>query len=762
MAEYSVLGRGVVRTDARDKVTGRAKYASDVHLPGMLTAKVLRSPFAHARILSIDTSRAERLPGVKMVATGRDIPPVRYGKWMLDRTALALGKVRHIGEPVAAVAAVDKETAEEAIELIRVEYEEIPAVFDPLEAMKPGAPIVHEDLDGYQPLPPQRLSQGNILIQASLKHGDMERGWREAFLIHEDCYSTQPVYHGLMEPHEAVAAVDSGGRATVWSPSKAPFELRRALASIVGLPVSQVRVISTTGGGDFGSRGSPSVEPICMLLAQRTSLPVRMSLTVEEEFVGSYYREAATVTLKVGVKEDGTLVALQGRIVFDTGAYSDVLGHIGGATGHLAGLYDIPNFDVEGCVVYTNNTPRGQCRAPRTPQPIFALESHMDAVARKLGMDPMDFRLKNAVEDGDNLPGRGLLRNAGLKQTLHAVADYLRKEKGASAPFRGWGIACGERTLTPVAQAGPASSAYVRVNEDGTATLFSGISEVGGGQWTAMSQIVAEVLGIPFEHVSVVSGDTELVPHEGGTGGSLTTGRVGTSVRLAAEDARGQLLRLAALRLKVREEELEIGRGQVYAKGTPETAISVADLATAALTSPGGSILGTGRHLREKWVASLAEAKGMVDSAHYCTHAACVEVDAETGQVRVLKYFACHDVGFAINPLLVEGQIEGGVVFGLGYALTEEVINQRGRVLNPSFMDYHLPTAPGLPRIEYATISVPSGLGPFGVKGIGEPPTVPVAPAIANAVYDAVGVRIKDLPLTAEKVLKALKGKTLP
>jgi CO/xanthine dehydrogenase Mo-binding subunit len=499
-----------------------------------------------------------------------------------------------------------------------------------------------------------------------------------------------------------------------------------------------------------------------MLLAQKASLPVRMALTLQEEFVGSFYREAADVTLKVGVKKDGTLVALHGRIVYDTGAYSDVLGHIGGATAHLVGLYNIPNFDVEGCVVYTNNTPRGQNRAPRTPQPIFALESHMDAVARKLGMDPLEFHLKNAVEDGDNLPGRGLLRNAGLKKSLHTVADYLHREKGVRAPLRGWGIACGERTLSPVAQAGAASSAYVRVNEDGTATLFSGISEVGGGQWTAMSQIVAEVLGIPFEHVAVVVGDTELTPPEGGTGGSLTTGRVGTSLRLAAEDARGQLFRLAAQRLSVREEDLEIGGGQVYAKGAPETAIPIADLATAALTSPGGSILGTGSHLREKWVAALADAKGVVDSAHYCTHAACVEVDVETGQVRVLKYFACHDVGFAINPRLVEGQIEGGVVYGLGYALTEEVLTQRGRVLNPSFMDYLLPTATSVPRIQYATISVPSGYGPFGVKGIGEPPTVPVAPAIANAVYDAVGVRIKDLPITPEKILKALRGKTLP
>jgi CO/xanthine dehydrogenase Mo-binding subunit len=277
-----------------------------------------------------------------------------------------------------------------------------------------------------------------------------------------------------------------------------------------------------------------------------------------------------------------------------------------------------------------------------------------------------------------------------------------------------------------------------------------------------MSQIVAEVLGIPFERVSVVAGDTELVPHEGGTGGSLTTGRVGTTVRLAAEDARSQLLRLASHKLGVKEGNLETGRGKVYEKGTPEPGISIADLATTALASPTGPILGTGRKLREEWVAALADAKGIIDGAQYCTHAAYVEVDIETGQVQVLKYFACHDVGFSINPLLIEGQIEGGITFGLGYALTEEVLIRRGQVLNPSFTDYHLPVATSVPRIEYATISVPSGLGPFGAKGIGEPPTVPVAPAIANAVYDAVGVRINGLPITPEKILKALKNKVVP
>lgn len=760
MSEFNFIGKSLPVPGDREKVEGRATYAGDLHLPNMLYGKILHSPIAHARILQIDTSRALKHPGVKSVVTTADGPGFKTGRYYKDRPILATGEVHFIGEPVAAVAAVDEETALEALDLIRVEYEELPAVYDSLLAMKPESPLVHHDMDSFEPQPPRRNSHGNILDQVSIKQGDAEKALAESYLVHHDTYRTKAQHAGYIEPTAILADVDSSGKATLWASTKSVHVIRDDISRLLGLPLSKIRVIAPDVGGDFGGKGGIVIQPICLLLAMKARLPVRMVLDRREEFICTFMREATISELTMGAKKDGTITAIKGHIIFETGAYCDTVTRVSPA--NLLGPYNYTDVDLTAYLVYTNNTPRGQVRAPRFPAPIFAAESHLDMLAHKLGMDPLELRLKNAIEEGHKMPGgHDHMGTLGFKETAKEAAWYIKKHMARREKNRGWGISCaqwGAHSWTSISQA---TSAWVKINADGSATLITGVTDQGGGQCGMLAQIVAEILSMPFESVSVVSADTETTPFEQGTGGSNTTYRVGNSVKWAAEDARDKILRLASAKLEAPPEALELKNGKVFIRNRPERHISFASLVSESMTSPSGPIIGTGEKFRERMVAAQAERKGEIDRGACATHVAQVEVDPETGQVKVLKYFAAHDAGCAIHPENVKKQIEGGVTFGLGYALTEEAKLENGKTLNDNFSDYKLPGIVTVPSIESAIIEVLSRFGPFGARGVGEPPNVLVAPTIANAVYDAIGVRITELPITPERVFMALKEKSL-
>ncbi|MDP2744857.1 MAG: xanthine dehydrogenase family protein molybdopterin-binding subunit [Dehalococcoidia bacterium] len=752
--KYETVSRSVTRCDAVDKAVGRAKYGADIRLQGMLQGKILHSPHAHARIVRIDTSRAEKVIGVKAIITGEDTGRARVGRFLRDRTILAQGKVRHRGESVAAVAAVDKDTAAEAVQLIHVDYEELPAVFDSLEAMEPGAPIVHEELGTYFSLTPLH-SKGNVLDECYIREGNVEEAWAQADVIHEDSYTTEAVHHSFIQPHEAVGHVDGSGKVTVWSSTKALFGVRSTICQALGLRMSNVQVIGAAVGGDFGGKGNAYLEPICVLLAHKAHAPVSLALSREEEFLCSPMRERSRLRLKLAARKDGTLLGFQSTHILDSGAYNDTFQGFLFSLDVAIGPYRIPHLDVSRYYVYTNNHPTGHFRGPMgMTQHVFATESHLDGLAAKLGMDPVELRLKNRQKDGDQAHSGGTLRHVSIGDTVGAAAEYLRREKKERQKNRGWGIACSQYQTQRFRDIPFISSACVKMNEDGTVVLSTGVIESGGGQHTTLAQIVAEVLKIPYESVTVFYGDTNVVPRDYSTSASQTTYRAGMMVKMASEDLRQQLLQLGADKLRTGVESLELVNGRVQVINKPTVGVAV-----TSLVREQGALQGTGTALRAKKVAILDEEKDIIDGPSSSAHVAEVEVNPETGNVKVLKYFAVHDVGFAINPQNVEGQIQGAISQGLGYALSEEVVSNNGRVVNPNFIDYKLRGAGDMPPIESAIIEVPSTHGPFGAKGFSEAGLLLSAPAVANAVFDATGVRITSLPITAEKVLKALKEK---
>ena len=751
MPSFNAIGKNVRKLDALEKAIGRAKYGADIWQPGMLKGKILHSPYPHARILNIDISRAEKMIGVKAVITSKDRPKTRIGRFVKDRTILAEGRVRHVGEAVAAVAAVDEDAATEALELIRVEYEELPAVFDPIEAMRPEAPIIHDELSDYSKHMPLE-SCGNILSKICIVQGDLNEAWSQADIIHEDSYTTQAVHQGFIEPHAAACQIDSSGKVTLWSSTKDIFGIRRHVSHALNIPMSHLQVIGTTVGGDFGGKGPPFLEPIVVLLASKALRPVGLSLSREEEFLCTYMRERATMKLKLAAKKDGRFTGLESSMVLDIGSYCDTRVGMPHTGNYTMGPYRIPNVHLTTYHVYTNNHPTGHVRGPMTmTQQVFAIESHVDVLAKELGMDPIEIRLKNRIQDGDYLPGSGTLQNTSLGQTLNKAAVYIQKEKTSPQKTRGWGVACGHY-CTHTFQVWPfVSNACVKVNEDGTVVLMTGVSEEGGGQHSILAQIVAEVLNISYDTVRVISGNTDIVPHEWSTSGSQTTYRAGMMVKMAAEDVKEQILQLASHRLGKDMDCLELVDGEVIVKDDPTQGVLFADL-----LNPKTFILGTGSDLRGRKLSSLAREKDIIDGPSSCAHVAQVEVDRETGKVTIVKYFAAHDVGRAINPQNVEGQIQGGVVQGIGYALTEEVVTIGGGILNPNFTDYKMPTSGESPPMVISIIEVPSTHGPFGAKGFAESCSFLSAPAIANAIFDATGVRITSLPITPEKVRKGL------
>jgi len=753
----SVIGQRIRRVDAPAKVTGRARFVADHLPPGLLQGKVLRSERAHARLVRIDTSRAERLPGVRAVLTAADVPATLTGPSVKDRPILARGVVRFVGEPIAAVAAVDAATAEEALGLIEVEYDDLPGVFDAQAALGERAAAVHPDARSYAPAGSAQQREGNVLSRAVTSRGDVAAGMAEADVVVEATYHTQPVHHGYIETRETVAQVEPSGTITVWASCQGPFRMRTLLSEALGLPPAQIRVIGAPPGGAFGGKMFLGLEAICVLLAQKSRRPVHLGTTREEEFFGGEMRHPGTFNLRAGVTRDGHIVALEGDCVFDTGAYASWGPVVANLSSNLMGPYRIPNVRLEAVVVYTNNLVSGMHRAPGAPQVNFALESLLDTIARRLGMDPIELRLRNGVEAGDRASTGARITSDALKESLRRARQYGVDHPLPAGAHVGRGVACGQWAVWGGARGAPASSCTLRMNEDGSVVLASGAMDLGTGANTLLAQIVAEGLGLQPSAVTVVAADTALTPFDDGSGGSMATFRAGNAVRIATEDLRRRLVRLAAEKLEASAEDLDVGEGRVYVRGSPDRGMTLAQVAAAAQFAPSGTLQAHSSQLREElWPRSDPDA---CDQATFSTHVADVAVDPETGQVRLLGYLAAQDVGAALNPANVEGQIEGGVVSSVGFALTEHLVLDQGRPLNTSLLDYKLPTALDVPAIGSSLIEERSATGPYGAKGVGEPPVIPVAAAIANAIEDAVGVRIRDLPITPEKIRRALAAR---
>jgi xanthine dehydrogenase molybdenum-binding subunit len=755
MPELSTVGKSHVRIDAAAKATGAAQYTADLSLPGMLRAKVLHSPHAHARIRHIDTSRAEALRGVRAVLTYKDVPATTYNS-ACEPPGDLLGAahdqhvledtMRFIGDRVAVVAAVDDDTASEALSLIDVEYELLPAVFEPDQALADGAQLVHPDRGS------------NLLQLIPIEWGDVEQGFAEADHVFEQEYTSPPVHHCQIEPHAYVCQFDHNGRLTVWSCSQTPFHVRRMVSEILDIPVGSIRVLKLFEGGGFGGKQDLFEEPLVALLARKTGKPVMLEMSREEVFVATRTRHGCAYKLKTGVQNDGTITARQLEAVLDTGAYASHGPTVTAVLGLFwATLYKTPNLRFQGRCVYTNKPVAGAFRGYGSPQAHWCAESQMDEMAEAMGLDPFEFRLKSAYMAGDRAPlTEWIIESSGLAECMQqgkAAIGWERRQPAGSGTGRfrrGIGMArmlhgSGARPFVS-----ELSAALIKMNEDGTVTVVTGSSDSGTGSSTSLAAIAAEVLGVGFDKVTVVEGDTDNTPFDMGSYASRTTYIAGNAVKRAAEIARTQLLAKAAAMVEANPEDLEIRDGVIQVTGSSGgKSITIAEVVSKTQYAAAGAeaISGSASH----------EPQG--NAPTFAAHFAEVEVDVETGNVAVLNYVAAHDVGLAINPAQVEGQIQGGVTQGLGYALSEEVVvGADGRMANPNFVDYRIPTVLDVPNIRALIVEAPADSGPYGAKGVGETGLVPVAPAIANAVYNAIGVRIRDLPLTPQRVFEAIHG----
>jgi len=721
---HRIVGQPIGRLDGAEKVSGAALYSADVTLPGLVWGKALRSPLPHARILRLDTSRARALPGVLAVLTARDLPDILVGRRMFDMPLLARDRVRFIGERVAVVAALDPDLAEEALALIEVEYEDLPAVFDPIEALEPGAPLVHENPGAYEGAPPER-PHANVQSVLRFKLGDVEAGFREADHIFEHTFRTQLAHHGYLEPHAGVVAIDEDDRVQVWASNKMPFRLKELLSHALALPPARIRVNLTPIGGDFGGKGSLMDLPLAYHLARVTRRPVKMVMSYTEELMAGNPRHPSVITLRTGVTNDGGLVARHVTALFNSGAYAAFKPapsvNLGGSS-MGAGVYRIPHLLIEGFCVYTNNIPCGHARSPGEPQMVFAEESHMDMIAKALSLDPAEFRRRNLLRDGDVLPNGHHLEHVRAKETLEAALKASEWSK-PKPPWIGRGVAMTHRHIGV-----GFTNAHVRLETKGTVTLTIGLPDTGTGAHMVLRQVVAEVLGLSIEEVQIELATTDTFETDSGVGGSRVTHTGGRAAYHAAEKLKEQI------------------QAEAAKLGTPDA--SFATIAQAAARE--------GRTLEASHFYD-AKAHGAVTS--FTAQVAEVAVDPTTGQVTVRRFTTAHDVGTIINPIGHQGQIEGGLIQGLGFALMEELKTDEGRISTLSLGDFKLPTIRDIPPLTTVILEDPVGPGPFRAKAIGEGSISAVAPAIANAVADACGIRILDLPITAEKVYFALKAR---
>ncbi len=743
--ELKVVGRPLARIEGPDKVGGKTLYTADVQLPGMIWGRCLRSPYAHARILRVHTEKARKIKGVATILTGDDLPPFRVGLSLQDTPLLAQGKVRFIGEKVAAVAAENLDAADEALSLIEVEYEELPGVFDPKKAMAPGAPLVHEELPSYKGFHPPPELLPNVFAIQHWTAGDVNAGFQEADLVLEHTFKTGLAHQAYLEPHSVVVAVDGSDRIDIWASCKAPFRVKSHLAGQLEIPKDQIRVHVVAVGGDFGGKGALMDIPICYQLAKASRRPVKMVMTYAEELTAGDPRHSSVIRIKSGVKRDGTLVAREAEVIFNSGAYASFkpgdVPNLGGAT-FTAGVYRIPNYAIHSYGVYTNAVPCGYYRAPGQPQAVFAAESHTDLIAKALAMDPLKFRLRNLLQNGDKLPGGRSVDKVRCRETLEAAA---KKAGWGKKKARNIGLGIGV-SFRHVGGSGVAN-AEISASSDGKITILTAVPDIGTGTHTLLQQIAAEVLTIPPGEVRAEIGDTETFENDVAPGGSKVTNMSGQAVLAAAREMRERLISVAASLLGCAASDVKLEKGRFSTARGARKSLTFAEVARQAAKENGAL------RLRKSY-----EVKARSPVAAFVVQIAEVEVDRETGQLKVKRMVTAHDVGTVINPLTHQGQIEGGLVQGLGYATMEEVVTENGKVLTTSLGDYRIPCTRDLPPLQTVLVEDPAGPGPFAAKQIGENGIVATAPAIANALNDAVGVRIFDLPLTAEKIYFALQS----
>jgi 4-hydroxybenzoyl-CoA reductase alpha subunit len=752
MSKYNVIGTRVHRVDGPDKVTGRAKYTFDMVLPNMLYGRIKRSPYPHAKILNIDTSRAEKLIGVKGIVTGEDTLGIKYGIWrrfseLCDQKFLCQNKVRYIGDPVAAVAAVDEYTAEEALDLIEVEYEPLPAVYDPLEAIKEDAPQIHEGVEL------------NMNVTRHIEWGDVDEAFKQCDHIREDHFKCPSQAHVCMETHDAIASYDYNDKLTVWTSTQSSYFIQRLLADTLGLREGDIRVIKPPTGGGFGSKFEMDCAQFCAsVLSMKLRQPVKIVLSREEEFTCTTRRTPMYYYTKLGAKKDGTLLAKEVRVITEGGAYTSM-----GATAlYLTGFfssfpYKYPNYRFDGYRAYTNTTPTSSMRGFGAPQAIFVGESQVDMIAEDLGIDPIEIRRKNGMTPDYVIPGQAFIQSCGLHQCLDKIEQHI-KERGELPPNRGIGLsAYGFMSGgifnwfdTPYAF----SSAVVRINVDGKVDLFTGACDIGQGSDTTLSMICAEELGVRLEDIRIHAADTDICPVDLGAWGSRTTLMNGNAVKRAAADAKRQLLEFAAAKMGANiVYDLDIKDRWVHLADRPERGLSYFDVVKDALRGKDGEvIMGRGHYTPHR--------KGMVSPAYsFGVQAAEVEVDPETGRYKLINVTTAHESGTVINPIGIEGQLEGAIMMAGGYGLCEDQPMDEGLILNPSLVDYKLIRSLDMPETKILEIDTYEPEGPFGAKEAGEGLTNPTAGAIANAVCKAVGVRITEIPITPEKVFRALREK---
>ena len=770
MSGYRVVGKSTVRKDALEKVTGTAVFGADVNLPRQLHAAICRSPWAHAKIRSIDLSEAKMIPGVQVILTGKDFPK-NYGQFIADQPVIAVDRVRYEGEPVAAVAAENLDAALEAVRKIKVEYEPLKPILDPFEAMEEGAPLLHEDWYQYDMNHEAAPTRGsNICDSFRLRRGDISKGFAESDIIIEKKYHTKGIQHTTIETHCATAQYDERGL-VIWTPAQSPFMLRGQLAKLFGLSVNQVRLICTYVGGGFGSKYELKAEPLAALLAIKAGgRPVKLVFTRHEDFVAGGVRGPSYVHLRTGAKKDGRLLAYEIKVYYDTGAYTTTGPRVTYNSGLAAGSpYHIPNVSVDAYTIVTNKQLTCAYRGFGVPEISWAYESQMDLLAEKLDMDPVELRLLNAYEEGDISATGEKLFSVGLKECIREAARRIGWDNGFTpgltpeGKLRGRGIACTQKlTGTP-----SASSVIIKMNEDGSVTILQSGMEIGQGVNTVIPVIVAEALGISVDKVMNAPVDTLYTPYEKTTTGSRITFHVGKSALRAVEEVKKKIIHLASIAWKIEEHLITIQDGVIIGqdKRGKEKRLRIEDIGTSGFMKEQEPIVGVGVYTTSDIFdppdKETHQSSRPTVMWFWSAQAVELEVDPGTGKVEILKFAAAHDVGKAINYIGVLSQIEGSVMMGLGHALLEEMIyDANSKLLNPNMVDFKIPTFMDVNYdLRVSMIEEAHPEGPYGAKGIGEPALTPTAPAVGNAIAQATGIRLRTVPMKADDILLAMKKK---
>jgi CO/xanthine dehydrogenase Mo-binding subunit len=772
----AVVGTRRPRIDAGAFARGAARYATDMAVPGMLHCRVLYAQQAPARITRVDTAAAARLPGVRAIVTAADAPEMPpTGMSIAARHLFARDEVRTIADVIAAVAAVDDETARRAVELIDVDYEPRPGAYTLDDAWEAAAPVVHPGKAEYRSAVWLKrfmvAEPGNVATHFSLRKGDVAAARARAHVVVGGRFQTQRMEHFSMEPHAAVVNYDPAAqRVTLWASTGKPFRTIIQMGELLRLPMNRVSAAYVPTGGDFGGKGEVTIEPYCAVLSMKTGRPVKGVYSREEEFFAATCKTPFDIRMSLGTDRDGTLLFAEGDLRLDTGAYNSMSAMVAAYAAMLfEGPYAVPNVTVDARCVFTHNVMSGSFRGFGSPQVAFAREALLDDAAARLEMDPVELRLRNAWQTGAvTVMGQVLhpaRHSVTVRDTIRACADAIGWTSRASATIpsaarkrRGIGLATAHHGLGgPGVMGTDTATAFVKANPDGTVSLITGAADVGQGIDTALSQILGEELRIPPDAIAVAMKATDGVPDDQGASASRTLYSVGNATRHAAVNLKDQLLSLAAEMLEADRQDLEWGEGTIAVRGAPARALSMIDVVRHSLLRRGEQPIGRGVHHGHA-VPLDEQGRGELQSFEYSTQAADVEVDLDTGEVRVLRLVNAQEVGRAINPLIVEGQVEGGMVMGLGYALMEEVVCRDGQVLNPYAFDYRVPRAEDMPEITTVLLEHRDPIGPFGAKGCGEICMDPTAAAIANAVSNAIGARITSLPITPEKVLGAIRG----